>query len=182
MHRPAAGLKNKTQWRLLVKSLVSPAPKENRLPQSEQHGCQSIIWLINSSCPSPCCLLSPPCCLSLSPTPSLPWLPPLLCGVLLTLHLWLTRSNPDHTWMTVGWADVSSLFFKVWGSVYLRGILGEARENDTQQCSALTSKQLQLYTFWSRLLESCQVPRWNAFGIHSAVRRVQDSSIMAGVK
>lgn len=39
----------------------------------------------------------PPCCLVLSPTPSLSCLPPLLPGVLLAFHLQLTHSNRDHT-------------------------------------------------------------------------------------
>lgn len=76
--------------------------------------------------------------------------------------------------------QMHEVFF--WSGGLAWRILGGMTENDTQQCSALTSKQLQLYTFWNRLRAPCQVPRWMAFGICFVVRRVRDSSTMAGVK
>ena len=76
--------------------------------------------------------------------------------------------------------QMHEVFFEVGGLAWR--ILGEITKNDTQQCSALTSKQLQLYSFWSRLRAPCQVPWWRAFGICFVVRRVGDSSTMAGVK
>lgn len=59
--------------------------------------------------------------------------------------------------------------------------VGEVTVNGALQRSAL-SDLLQLYTFWSRRLKACQVPGRETFGIHSAVWRAQDCSIMAGAK
>lgn len=117
----------------------------------------------------PCCLplhLSHDCHLSCVVSCSLS-----ICGSLTPIRITLGRQQ--------GWADAWSVF---WSGGLAWRILGEMTENDAQQCSALTSKQLQLYTFWSRLRAPCQVPWRRAFGICFVVRRVRDSSTMAGVK
>lgn len=148
------------------------------LTQSDQHGSQSIIWFINSSWPSPCCLIFPPYCLSLHLTPSLPWLPPvsaLSCSLSIC-----TRLVPIHLTLEWQWgrAYASSIFLK-WEALLESSWRGE-RKWHSLECS--TSHRLQLYTFWSRLQAPCQVPRWKAFGFCSTITGTRDSSIMAGAK
>lgn len=108
----------------------------------------------------------PPCCLSLPPSLSLSRLPPLLLGVPLTSHLRLTRSNPDHTWMTVGVGRCVKCFLK-WGGGTVENSW-EKQENIDNDL-ALTSKQLQLYTFGACCYSAIPGAFLKASGIHSAV-------------
>lgn len=75
--------------RLTVKSLVSPAPMKNHLPQSSQHGCQSIVWLINSSCPCPSC---PTLSHSITPLTATPpvWCPARFPSAAHSHPIWIT--------------------------------------------------------------------------------------------
>lgn len=139
---------------------------ENHLPQSSQHGCQSIIWLINSSCFSPCCLLflpavshslplyhSPDCHPSCWVSRSLP-----ICGSLVPIRITL-----EWQW---GWADASSAFWSGGGGTVENS--WEKQENIDNDL-ALTSKQLQLYTFGACCYSAIPGAFLKASGIHSAV-------------